>query len=759
MATKLWTKTTSGNWATAANWTTNGEPGAGDDVLINNATGTYTVALNTNTASLNSVLLDYANATVTSTGTRSLNVNFSDTSLLTVNAGTFDFGTGALTTNANNVTVSGGTMTLTTSGSKLNVTAGNKVFTISGGTVSNTIEGQINIGTVTGAAKTTALGTGGTLKVEGGTLNTGTLAVSGGTFTLSSGSIDVVQTATFSGGTDTISGGTLTAGGVTIGTAVTHSGGTIVSDTSGITISSGGFITMSGSAVLNGTVGGIINAGTISGSGFVLGNLTGAGVVTATGGELQWTGNLTGTNTLQISNTGSLALVDAITLGLSKVEFLGSAGELQITTPNLFGGGTITGMTIGSGAGTKTTIIDFDGRNVTSAFFDNDTDQLTINFLQGGSTVFLTNDLSGAFANWDAGTDTVFLTDTVCYAAGTRILTADGEITVEDIREGDLVVVVDGGRRSVLPVKWVGVSPVNLAANPHPELVAPVRIAKGAFAENVPSRDLIVSPPHAIFVDGTLIPAKMLVNDMTITREIDRSAVTYYHIELERHAIILADNLPAESYLDTGNRSFFRNAPVTTLGASEYHVNEASQIWEEHACAPLTVAPNDVRPTWEALAERAESLGYARPVIETTTDADLHVVVNGRRINAVEISNRTYRFILPRGADTARLVSRATAPAALAAYTGDPRTLGVSIRSIAVKSGASVEVFSADHPALRDGWHTVETLGSAMWRWTNGNAALPVATGNQPVVLEIQIADTATYAIQEPAEADFRIAA
>jgi hypothetical protein len=33
--------------------------------------------------------------------------------------------------------------------------------------------------------------------------------------------------------------------------------------------------------------------------------------------------------------------------------------------------------------------------------------------------------------------------------------------------------------------------------------------------------------------------------------------VTYYHVELATHDVILADGLPCESYLDTGNRAAF----------------------------------------------------------------------------------------------------------------------------------------------------------------------------------------------------------
>ena len=35
--------------------------------------------------------------------------------------------------------------------------------------------------------------------------------------------------------------------------------------------------------------------------------------------------------------------------------------------------------------------------------------------------------------------------------------------------------------------------------------------------------------------------------------------MTYYHIELARHAIIFAENAAVETYLDTGNKAGFEN--------------------------------------------------------------------------------------------------------------------------------------------------------------------------------------------------------
>jgi hypothetical protein len=77
---------------------------------------------------------------------------------------------------------------------------------------------------------------------------------------------------------------------------------------------------------------------------------------------------------------------------------------------------------------------------------------------------------------------------------------------------------------------------------------------------------------------------KYLINGTSI-RQLPRDEVTYYHVELPGHSILLADNLPAESYLDTGDRSNFANSN----GPIALYPDFASRVWEAEGCAPLVV--------------------------------------------------------------------------------------------------------------------------------------------------------------------------
>lgn len=142
-----------------------------------------------------------------------------------------------------------------------------------------------------------------------------------------------------------------------------------------------------------------------------------------------------------------------------------------------------------------------------------------------------------------------------CFYPGTRIATPDGETQVEDLRAGDLVLTAEGEK----PVRWIGQSHVSRHfADPLRTL--PVRIAEGALGGGLPRRALLVSPDHALYLDGVLVQAGALAGWPGITRAEDAPEhFTYYHVELAGHELLYAEGALTESFVDNVDRRSFHN--------------------------------------------------------------------------------------------------------------------------------------------------------------------------------------------------------
>jgi len=140
---------------------------------------------------------------------------------------------------------------------------------------------------------------------------------------------------------------------------------------------------------------------------------------------------------------------------------------------------------------------------------------------------------------------------------GTRIRTPDGSKPVELLLIGDKVLTADG--RTRVFVRWLWRQTVVTAFAD--ELRAyPIRIMAGALDERVPQRDLFLSPDHAILVDGCLVQAAPLINGTTIVRVNNpEPRFVYYHVELEDHALILAEGVASETFVDNVTRRRFDN--------------------------------------------------------------------------------------------------------------------------------------------------------------------------------------------------------
>jgi hypothetical protein len=299
-----------------------------------------------------------------------------------------------------------------------------------------------------------------------------------------------------------------------------------------------------------------------------------------------------------------------------------------------------------------------------------------------------------------AGGDTTV--SIACFAAGTRIATARGEVPVEQLRPGDRVRTVRGRLR---PVVWLGHRTLDCRHHPRPHDVLPVRIAPHAFGANRPARPLFLSPDHAALVNGALIPIRYLVNGASIAQvEVDR--IAYWHVELAGHAVLFAEGLACESYLDTGNRAAFANGGSVI----EAHPDFARRVWQSAGCAPLVTAGPALARAKSGLLTRLPRLGYG-----VTTDPALSLALDGTPLTPTR-DGEWLCLHFPDGAATLTLDSRIGRPAELDADSTDTRPLGIALRALRL-DGVDTPL---DHPCLTAGWHDPEPG----WRWTCGNATL-----------------------------------
>lgn len=182
-------------------------------------------------------------------------------------------------------------------------------------------------------------------------------------------------------------------------------------------------------------------------------------------------------------------------------------------------------------------------------------------FTVNGQEGFLTQDTYTVGAGTaPTFTDTDFDLALYCFLPGTLISTPEGSVAVETLKIGDLVLTADG--RSV-PVKWMGRQTMLITFGML-EPRRPISIAAGALGPNLPARDLRVTADHALMIEGLLVQAGALVNGTTIRRMTLQELgerFTVHHIELEAHDVVLAEGVPAETFVDNVTRMRFDNYP------------------------------------------------------------------------------------------------------------------------------------------------------------------------------------------------------
>ncbi len=712
--TLSWALPNSGSFDAAANWTPADSPASEFDTLIA-APGSYTVSVDAASAA-RSVTLSDAGATLAIGRTLGIGTT------VTLSAGTLalDFGGtihgGTIVAQGGSTSFNGGTLDGVTYQGTLSLAAPNQTLLVANGI---TLQGSGGVGpgsvALTGAGSqlefTNAANLGDAALTIGdpagrtgeplSSLVNDASASTGIVLTLEA-SLSVINGsgADYSvgfAGNDEIDSKTALA--------FNAPGDASAIDGSGIFLDEGG-ISIGGGASL--VVGDGISAMTLNDK---------AGVIVASGGSFTINASVTTTGTGAIAlNAGGFAELGS---SYAHTVTFGSGGgaKLLIDTASQFTG-TLADLAAGD-------IIN-PGTTVTNATLS--ATQLVLTTSSGNITyavsmpAYTGNLLLAPDASGD-GTDVVV----PCFVAGTRIATVDGDRPVESLAEGDLVRTAGG---AVRPVVWVGRRRVDCANHADPDLMRPIRVRAHAFGIGLPARDLLLSPDHAVFVDGLLIPVRLLVNHASIAIAKNVRTVEYVHVELPAHDILLAEGLPAESYLDTGHR-----ATLLPSGAAvRPNPSEAAQIRFSRSCASLATDAARVEPIWRRIAA---AVGGPPSGVATTADPDLRLLHRGRSLRPIRVADGRHLFAVA-GGGTARLVSRASRPSDTQPWRDDRRRLGVRVSRI-VARGTGEITLPLDDPALRSGWWDPDAHGDG--RWTDGDAELPVASGTMLLELTVRPLD------------------
>jgi collagen type I/II/III/V/XI/XXIV/XXVII alpha len=580
-----WSTAEGGDWSNAAHWSTATLPGTTGAVMLGDdlgaISGNYRVTVDTAGDVAGSLTLSApAGSAVALTITAGGALAVGGSTAANITAGDFLVaGRGTLTLDQGSLSVSG----------SLNSNNGNILLSAGQATAGNFAQnaGSISIGggddpaslTLTGAGFTA---TGGEATIAaGGTLQTTEFVASATSLAITAG------------------GSVLASGNATFNNAaVTESG----------VFQSANFAVYGGSADITAT--GVVTAQSLAVGYTVAGSITPASLTV--NGQLVDQGNLgigaaSGAGSIAIGSTGALMIGGATSA--VEIGFLGQGGLLDFTSADAT---TLTSAldALIYGFSVDTGIIEFGALTYNPLDSYDYANGLLGIYLDGTNLANLALDPTlsyGGFAFSAGSGDALAIASIACFAGGTRIATARGPVVVEALALGDLARTAAGETR---PVVWLGHRRVDCARHPEPRAVWPVRIRSDAFGPGQPARDLLLSPDHAIFAEGVLIPVKYLIDGRLIRQEpVDH--VTYFHVELPEHDILVAENLAAESYLDTGDRASFAGGPVMDLHPEWGQARTDVTLHLEAAgYAPLRVTGPEIERVRATLSRRGAAPAF-----------------------------------------------------------------------------------------------------------------------------------------------------
>jgi autotransporter passenger strand-loop-strand repeat protein len=620
------------------------------------------------------------------------------------------------------------TSSSTTSTTTISVTSGTtrSNVVVSSGTVLDVLSG--------GAIVSATILSGGSATVESGGTDSGSVISAGGSETvLGSATLDQV------GGTQLIAGSVvsetiLSGGSATVQTGATDSGSTVLAGGNEFVYGSANLDQIYGTqTVSSGATGsaGVVSNETVFDGGTIdlnVAGVTASNLTVDSGGTLILNGHVIASNTVI---SGGLVELESAKATLSGTLTFSGAGTIEVTGNTSAGYGdlaVISGFAVGDVIDlSAATTIGAAGSAATSSMVTSSGDTYVTVTGGGASDTFIfAGTLSpGSLTFGSDGNGGVGLTEVACFLPGTHILTDRGEVEVERLQVGDTVVTASGRERRLC---WIGQGRA-LATRGRRGAATPLIVRKGALADNVPHRDLYITKGHSLYLDDVLIPVEFLVNHRTILWDDHAQEVTVYHLELDAHDVLVANGAPAESYRDDGNRWLFQNA------------NTGWNQPPKPACAPVLTGGPIVDAVWARLLDRS---GPRRPV-PLTDEPDLHLLVDGRRLDATHRQGNVYVFGLTNRPADVRIVSRSTVPQELG-LARDPRSLGVALRQIVARQGTGFRIANAKDARLVSGFHPLE--GDGDFVWTDGEAAVPMdllTAFAGPFEVVLKIAGTTRY--------------
>lgn len=591
-------------------------------------------------------------------------------------------------------TVSGGE---TSSG--LVATTSNTIYVQSGGTVIDlsVLSGGFSIVYEGATAVGTVIGSGGLVEGHVTDVLSNTTILSGGELsgynggdltglTADAGSVagNLLVTGTLSGahiGNGNLSAG---AGGVISGVAI--DGVTVISSGglgTGDTINSQEYVYSGGVTSAENITGGdsqivsaggrsidplIASGGAIYNSGPV--SFDDANIITE-GGFITETGDvvISGTGTVEYTMSdgygggttledGTLRIDSGATAGTGAITFAGTADVTigSLTGPANVLSGFAAGDTVDLAAYSHTLLGDSISVSGDTVTVHTPTGDVTLDIAGAASEAshfFLAPALDGS----------ILLGESPCYCAGTLILTDRGEMPVEALQIGDRLVTLSGAAR---PLRWIGTRAYDGRFVTGNRAVLPVLFRAGSLADGIPRRDLMVSPLHAMHLDGMLLPAATLVNGRSIVQPETADRIEYVHLELDTHDIILAEGAASETFVDGDSRGMFHNV-------ADYHVRHpgAARVAARY-CAPRIEEGEALERVRRRLAARAAGSPPASP-FDGRIDDVTRDVISGWAFDPAAPERPMRLRVLDRGVAIAELVADQFRGDLLQAGIGDGR--------------------------------------------------------------------------------------